>query len=93
MKGSSLTNWLPFPSFYFGLGVTNDAAKPDCILPTGDDGSLYEGCFSGKLIVILINETLLSRKQQLCQKCKHKKSLKHCSQGSSNCVKNVNCGK
>ncbi len=56
---------------FFGLGVTNNAAKPDCILPTGDDGSLYEGCFSGKLIVIKINETLLSRKQQLCQKCKH----------------------
>jgi hypothetical protein len=51
--------------------VTNDAAKPDCILPTGDDGSSYEGCSSNKLIVIKINETLLSRKQQLCQKCKH----------------------
>jgi hypothetical protein len=54
--------------------VTNDAAKPVCILPTGDDGSLYEGCSSGKLIVIKINETLLSRKQQLCQKCKHRQS-------------------
>ncbi len=36
----------------FGLGVTNDAVKPDCILPTGEDGSLYEGHSSGKLIVI-----------------------------------------
>jgi hypothetical protein len=66
-KGLSLTNWLPFPSFFFGLGVTNNAAKPDCILPTGDngnaakpdcviptgdDGSLYEGRSSGKPIVI-----------------------------------------
>jgi hypothetical protein len=42
MKGSSSTNWLPFPSFYFGLGVTNNAAKPNCLVPTGDDGSLYE---------------------------------------------------
>jgi hypothetical protein len=52
MKGSSSTNWLPFPSFFFGLGVTNDAAKPNCILPTGDDGSLCEGHSSGKFIVI-----------------------------------------
>ncbi len=37
---------------FYGLGVTNDAAKPDCILPTGDDGSLYEGHSSGELIVI-----------------------------------------
>ncbi len=65
---------------FFGLGVTNDAAKPDCIRPTGDDGSLYDGCSSGELIVIKINETLLSREQQLCQKYKHKISMKHCSQ-------------
>ncbi len=76
--------WLPFVDnrfvinelvaisiVFFGLDVTNDAAKPDCILPIGDDGSLDKGCPSGKLIVIKINETLLSRKQQLCQKCKH----------------------
>ncbi len=44
---------------FFGLGMTNDAAKSDCILPTGDDGSSYEGRSSGKLIVIKINETLL----------------------------------
>ncbi len=30
----------------------NDAAKPDCILPIGDDGSLNGGCSSGKLIII-----------------------------------------
>jgi hypothetical protein len=36
----------------FGLGVTNDATKPDCILPTGDNGSSYEGHSFGKLIVI-----------------------------------------
>jgi hypothetical protein len=54
---------------FFGLGVTNDAAKPDCIRPTGDNGSLYEGASS-----------FLS------------KSMKHCSQGSSNRVKNANTG-
>jgi hypothetical protein len=43
--------------------LTNDAAKPDCIRPTGDDGSSYEGRFPGELIIIKINETLLARKQ------------------------------
>jgi hypothetical protein len=52
--------------------VTNDAAKPNCVDPTGDNGFLYDGCSSGKLIVILINETLLSKKQHLCQKCKYR---------------------
>jgi hypothetical protein len=33
----------------------NDAAKPDCILPIGDDGSSNGGCSPGKLIVIKIN--------------------------------------
>ncbi len=33
----------------------NDAAKPDCILPIWDDGSLNGGCSSGELIVIKIN--------------------------------------
>jgi hypothetical protein len=37
---------------FFGLGVTNDAAKPNYLVPTGDDGASYEGCSSGKLIVI-----------------------------------------
>jgi hypothetical protein len=60
--------------FVFGLGVTNDAAKPNCILPTGNDGSLYEGLLSGKLIVIQINETLFSWKEQSCQKFKHRQS-------------------
>jgi hypothetical protein len=49
-----------------GLGLTNYAAKPDCIVPTEDDDLLYEGRSSGKLIVIKINETQLSWKQQLC---------------------------
>ncbi len=40
---------------FFGLGVMNDAAEPNCILPIGDDGSLNGGCFSGKLIIIKIN--------------------------------------
>jgi hypothetical protein len=74
MKGLSSTNQSPFPSFFSGLGVTNDAAKPDCILPTGDDGSSYEGRSSGELIVIQINETLLSWKQQSCRKCEHRQS-------------------
>jgi hypothetical protein len=52
---------------FFGLGVTNNAAKPDCIIPTGDDGSLNEGHSSGKLIIIKIKETQLSWKQQLSQ--------------------------
>jgi hypothetical protein len=66
MKGLLSTNQSPSQSFFFGLGVTRDAAKPDCIRPTGDDGSLYEGHSSSELIVIEVNETLLSRKQQLC---------------------------
>ena len=33
----------------------NDAAKPDCILPIGDDGSSNGGHSSGELIIIKIN--------------------------------------
>jgi hypothetical protein len=62
MKGFSSTNWLPFPSFFFGLRVTNYAAKPNCIVPIGDKGSSNEDRSSGKLIVIKINETQLSWK-------------------------------
>jgi hypothetical protein len=40
---------------FFGLGMINDAAKPNCILPIGDDSSSNGGCSSGKLIVIEIN--------------------------------------
>jgi hypothetical protein len=40
---------------FFGLGVMNDAAKPDCILPIGNDGSSIRGRSSSKLIVIKIN--------------------------------------
>ncbi len=40
---------------FFGLGVMNDAAKPNCILPIGDDGSSNGAHSSGKLIVIKIN--------------------------------------
>jgi hypothetical protein len=57
---------------FFGLGVTSGAAKPDCINLSGDKCSLYEGHLSGELIVIKINETLHSRKQQSCQKCRHR---------------------
>jgi hypothetical protein len=52
MKGLSSTAWSPFPSVFFGLGVTIKAAKPDCVLPIGDDGSLYKNCSSGKLIIM-----------------------------------------
>jgi hypothetical protein len=31
------------------------AAKPECTLPIGDDGSLNEGHFSGELMVTEIN--------------------------------------
>jgi hypothetical protein len=52
MKGLSSTNGSSSPWFFFGLGVMNDTAKPDCILPIGDDGS-SNGCrSSGELIVI-----------------------------------------
>ncbi len=40
---------------FFGLGVTNNAAKPDWVLPIGDNGSLNGRCSSGNLIV-KINE-------------------------------------
>ncbi len=40
---------------FFGLGVINDAAKPDFILPIGDNGSLNGGRSSGELIIIEIN--------------------------------------
>jgi hypothetical protein len=40
-------------------------------IPIGDDGSLYDDCSSGKLIVMIINETKLLWRQQSCQKCKH----------------------
>ena len=52
MKGSSSIARSPFPSVYFGFGVTIEAAKPDCILPIGDDGFLYKNRSSGKLIVM-----------------------------------------
>ncbi len=40
---------------FSGLGVMNNAAKPNCILQRGDNGSLNGGCSSGELIVIEIN--------------------------------------
>jgi hypothetical protein len=55
MKGLSSTNCSPSPWFLFGLGVMNNAAKPDCIFPIEDDGSLNGGRSSGKLIIIEIN--------------------------------------
>jgi hypothetical protein len=52
MEGSSLTAWSPFPSVLFGLGVTIEAAKPNCVLPIGDDGSSYKNRSSSKLIIM-----------------------------------------
>jgi hypothetical protein len=52
MKGSSSTAQLPFPSVFFGLGVTIEAAKPDCILLIEDDGSSYKNRSSSELIVM-----------------------------------------
>ncbi len=40
---------------FFELGVMKDAAKPNCTLPIGDNGSLNGGCSFGELIVIKIN--------------------------------------
>jgi hypothetical protein len=40
---------------FFGLGVMNDAAKPNCILPIGNDGFSNGSRSSGKLIIIKIN--------------------------------------
>jgi hypothetical protein len=54
-KGLSSTNWSPSQLFFLGLGVMNNAAKPNCILPIGNNGSLNGGHSSGKLIVIEIN--------------------------------------
>jgi hypothetical protein len=67
MKGLSSTTRSLFSSFFFGLGVTNDVAKNKCVLPIGDEGSSYDDRSSGELIVININETQLSWKQQPCQ--------------------------
>ncbi len=36
--------------------MTNEAAKPNCVLPIGDNGSMYEDRSSGELIVMIINE-------------------------------------
>jgi hypothetical protein len=60
MKGSSSTNQSPSILFFFGLGVTKNTAKPNCVLKIGDNGSLNRGRSSGKLIVIKINEAKLS---------------------------------
>jgi hypothetical protein len=51
MNGSSLTILSLLLSFFFELGVTKDAAKSNCVLPIGDDGSLNGRCSSSELIV------------------------------------------
>ncbi len=62
-----IDNLVAVSILFSGLGVTNNAAKPNCILPIGDDGSSYDDCSSGKLIIINIIETQLSWKQKSCQ--------------------------
>jgi hypothetical protein len=47
--------------------VTNNAAKPDCVISIGDNGSSNGRSSSSELIFIKINETQLSWKQQLGQ--------------------------
>ncbi len=51
---------------FFKLGVTNNAEKPNCVLPIGDNGFLNRRHSSSELIV-KINKAQLSCKQQLCQ--------------------------
>jgi hypothetical protein len=41
---------------FFGLGVMNNAVKPDCVLPIEDNGSSNGDRSSGKVIIIKINE-------------------------------------
>ncbi len=55
---SSSMTWLPLPSLFFGLGVTENTAKPEFFLPIGDNGSSHGLCPSGELIV-KINEAQL----------------------------------
>jgi hypothetical protein len=43
---------------FFGLGVTKDAAKPNCLLPIEDNGSSNAICSSGE-VIIEINEAQL----------------------------------
>jgi hypothetical protein len=62
-----IKNMVAVSILFFGLGVTKNAAKPNCVLPIGDDGSSYDDSSSGELIVINIDETQLSWKQQSCQ--------------------------
>ncbi len=54
--GFVIDSLVSFSIHFFGLGVTNEAAKLNCVLPIGDDGSMYEDHSSGKLIVMIINE-------------------------------------
>jgi hypothetical protein len=54
-----INNSVAIPILFFELSVTNNAAKPNCVLPIGDNGSLYKGCSSGELFVMKINETQL----------------------------------
>jgi hypothetical protein len=50
--GLSATNNAAKPNCILPRGDDGNASKPDCVVPTGDDGSLYEGHSSDELIVI-----------------------------------------
>jgi hypothetical protein len=70
MKGSSSTNWLPFPSFFFDLVRQTMLPSPTALS--------QQGTMVLPMRVVHLASSLLF------------KSLKHCSQGSSNRVKNAN---
>ncbi len=70
MKGSSLRNWLPFPTFF--LDLVWQTMLPNLI------AYFQQGSMVLHMKVVSLASSLLF------------KSTKHCSQGSSNCVKNAN---
>ncbi len=74
IKGSSSTNWLPFPSFYFWTWCDKQCCQAQLRHSNRGQWFFVWGRSSGKLIIIKINETQLSWKQQSCQKCKHRQS-------------------
>jgi hypothetical protein len=57
---------------FFGLGVTNDAAKPDRILPIDDDGECMRVVPPASSFLFKSMKHCSQVKQQLCQKCKHR---------------------
>ncbi len=72
MKGSSLTNWLPFPFFFLDLVWQTMLPSPTA--------SFHQGTMVLRMSIVSPASSLLF------------KSMKHCSHGSSNLVKNANTG-